>query len=118
MSSDYHLLCLDHEPALVIPGHEYDNPFAAIQVAADPMAWDTGGHGSCDLLVGRYSASLAEIACPRCETHGPRADTWIEVGWLRLLHAAYSRGDDLSGYRLPRCWTRVRVLRLSRELGI
>ena len=71
MSSDFHILCLSHEPALIIPGHEYDNPFAAIQVAADPMSRETGGHGSCDLLVGRYSASLVEVGCPRCENPRP-----------------------------------------------
>lgn len=118
MSSDYYVLCLSHDPALVID-RDYGTPEAALRAASRPDLFE--GHTGCDLLAGRYSAPLIEAACPgtpNCRSHGLAYDTWTEAGWLRLLHAAYTRGDDVSGYRLPTCWTRDRVLRLGSELGI
>lgn len=118
VSSDYYVLCLSHDPALVID-RDYGNPDAALRAAADPAKFD--GHNTCDLLVGRYSAPLIEAACPggpHCTSHGPHADTWTDAGWLRLLHAAYTADSDISAHRLPRCWTKQRVLRLGTELGI
>jgi hypothetical protein len=122
MSSNYRILCLSHDPAITISTDDgdtdYRNPNDALTAAANRH--NLGDHTNCDLLVGRYSAPLIEAACPGSKTcgHNQHADTWTDAGWLRLLHAAYTRGDDVSPYRLPRCWTRDRVLRLGAELGI
>lgn len=125
MSSDYHVLCASHDPALVITfGGEYRSYAEALAAAADPAQDDRlVAHVGCDLLVGRYSTPLIEVACPggeRCKPGWHRFDSGerTSAGWLRLLHAAHVRGDDVTSMRLPACWTRERVLRLAVQLGI
>lgn len=123
MSSDYHVLCLSHDPAIIVTtdGLEFHSPHDALAAAAEPARHERlADHVGCDLLVGRYSAPLIEAACPGGKgcPRSHRSGDWIAAGWLRLLHAAYTRGDDVTGLRLPLCWTRDRVLRLGPELGI
>lgn len=125
MSSNYHVLCVSHDPAIVITeDHEFRSPHDALAAAANPASHERlAGHVGCDLLVGRYSYPLIEVGCPggdRCRPgyHRPDSDMWADAGWLRLLHAAHSRGDDVTGFRLRPCWTRSRVLSLARELHI
>lgn len=123
MSSDYYVLCLSHDPAIRIDP-EFASPNDALAAAAKPAEHQRlAEHVGCDLLVGRYSAPLIEAACPggeRCRPgfHTPTADTWTDVGWLRMLHRIYSVGIDVSPFGIRPCWTRDRVLRLARELQI
>lgn len=123
MSSNYYVLCVSHDPAIVVD-HDYGSPGEALAAAAEPAKHEQlREHLNCDLLVGRYSYPLVKAACPggpRCTPgfHRHDADTWTDAGWLRLLHAAYLHGDDLTGMRIRACWTKQRVLRLGRELGI
>lgn len=136
MSSAYHILCLSHDPAICLDGDQDYTPNALSALAAaagiasqDPHAGrpafveQLARHAHCDLLVGRYSSPLVDVACPGVRPHCPTghrhdSDTWTRAGWLRLLHAAHQRGDDVARLGLPSCWTKQRVLRLGRELGI
>jgi len=121
VSSDYIILCLSHDPAIEVYGDDLPwSPSDALCAAANPDHPDhpeaLTRHAACDLLVGRFSTPLIEVACPgggeRCH-HGWTFGTWIEVGWLLLLHDAYNAGRDLAGYGLPSCWTPQRLARLA-----
>lgn len=121
MSSSYHLICASHNPAITI-GSEWRSPHDALAAAATRNTGDAFiEHPACDLLVARLSGDWVEFACPggdSCPYHRHDIDTWTDRGWLRLLHAAHRRGDDISNHDLPRCWTRDRVLRLGALLHV
>lgn len=128
MSSVYRLLCLNHDPAIMLD-RDYQSGPDAMDAAANPDRIE--GHETCDLLVGRWSGGLAEIGCPpsprerqrhaQCCHRGPQ---WTDVDWLRLLVAALRLvGDDLTvktalePFRSPyRCWTSTRMERLRSVL--
>lgn len=126
MSSTYRILCLSHNPAIVID-RERDSPNGAIAVAADPRSLEAvADHAECDLLVGRYSYPLIELACPPRDISTAwckhRREVWIDIEWIRLLAAALdienpALQDAVEGVVRPyRCWTRQRVLRLRSVL--
>jgi hypothetical protein len=130
MSSVYRLLCMNHDPALALD-HTWTSAEEAIAAALEPAIYDwlVEDHGKCDLLVGRYSASLVEVCCPASREHGGHGrhsdSKWIDRDWLVLLHAARTAPadpalreaiDDLA--RGHSCWTWERVDRLAAELGI
>lgn len=126
MSSTYRILCLSHDPAIAID-REWDSPNDAIAHAADPRSHEVvSDHAGCDLLVGRYSYPLIELACPprdistvRC---GHRREVWIDIEWIRLLAVALDIENPalqkaVEGVVRPyRCWTRQRVQRLRSVL--
>jgi len=135
VSSAYRILCLTHDPATDIAGPDVDDgwtqPEPALAAIADRTHALTAPHAGCDLLLGRYSYPLVEVACPRsvlgftaqgpsCFHSGPK---WVDVAWLRLLwHAAqwpyvsisFTAATEEAG-RL--CWTPARVHRLRYEIG-
>jgi hypothetical protein len=130
MSSVYRLLCMNHDPALALD-HTWTSAEEAIAAALEPAMYDwlVEDHGKCDLLVGRYSASLVEVCCPASRERGGHGrhsgPQWVDRDWLALLHAASAapadpalRGaiEDLA--RTHSCWTWERVNRLASELGI
>lgn len=120
MSSSYVIICASHDPAIEITEHVHVSSEVFVVRAYERRV---PGHERCDLLVGRYSGGLVEIACPGGKPcvrgyHNWTADTWTDVGWLRLLWAAHERGDDVDGYRIPHCWTQQRVMRLGPLLGM
>jgi len=124
MSSTYHVLCLSHDPAIILePEFSLERALAA---AANPAGYiGIAHHADCDLLVGRWSGGLMAIACPIRphpgeETGGHSTPQSVEVAWLRLLSAAHRMelpDADLSVamQRLPGCWSPTRIYRL-REL--
>lgn len=122
MSSNYHVLCLAHDPAIIIDGG-WNKPTEALHAVAhreDDEALQR--HLTCDLVVGRYSYPLIEAACPpgRCPTGGYHADeVWTDVTWLRLLAAAHRSGDAavLTAANGVRCWTAERVHRMRDQIG-
>lgn len=124
MSSTYRILCLSHDPALVLEA-EWHSPVEAATVAADPSLNPTiAAHATCDLLVGRYSYPLIEVGCPEQRPEGDhtqhRDARWIDVAWLRLAWAATGFGDPTihdALERLPGCWSPERLRRLREELG-
>lgn len=121
MSSSYHVLCLSHDPAIVIDG-DWQHPAAAIAAIADrPNSEHLRLHVDCDLLIGRYSYPLIEVGCPPHAAH-PHEALWVEAAWLRVAailcgppEPAADVTDALA--RLPRCWTPTRIQRLRRELA-
>lgn len=130
MSSVYRLLCMNHDPALMIGSSDWVTAEEAIAAALEPAMYDwlVEDHGKCDLLVGRYSASLVEVCCPggalnRGHRHGD--PKWIDRDWLALLHAASAAPadpairaaiEDLA--HSQSCWTWQRADRLAAALGI
>lgn len=129
MSSNYRILCLNHDPAIRID-HDWTNAPEAIAAACDPASHEAvQAHQNCDLLVGRYSYPLIQVCCPpRTHLAGPhptyvhREPQWIDVKWLHILHAAKAappneRLKSAIG-QVEQCWTTVRLGRLRDELGI
>lgn len=130
MSSAYRLLCMNHDPAIVIPGPDWNRPEPAIAAALEPdtHGWLVEDHGKCDLLVGRYSYPLIEVCCPAAMghlAHGTHAvPHWIDRDWLVLLRAAMKAAPDdgltaaISALRrTASCWTFERLERLAPHLG-
>jgi hypothetical protein len=124
VSSNYRVLCLSHDPAIIAKDSDFNRPEQAEAAIRDGV----DGHEHCDLAIGRYSYPLVELGCPatrdqpaklRC-TH---ANTeWTEKGWLLLLAAAYQSEDPavrqaaLDGRHHCLPWERMQRLRV--ELGI
>ncbi|TYB69692.1 hypothetical protein FXF51_05895 [Nonomuraea sp. PA05] len=127
MSSVYRVLCLSHDPAIILSEVEYHRPEAAVS----DIAAGIDGHAECDLLIGRYSYPLIEVGCPpatgpersgrpRCSTHS--TTEWVDVAWLRILLAVHRNGtkemQELVGATQLRHWSYERLRRLRDELGI
>ncbi|MEU5939391.1 hypothetical protein ABZ807_09390 [Micromonospora sp. NPDC047548] len=127
MSSNYHILCMNHDPAIVVDGG-WTQPAVAITEARQHANEQLRHHQNCDLLVGRYSYPLIEVCCPGGEHNGVSHSQpeWVDADWLRLLYAAYrSQGREpepavaRAVQHLARgCWGVGRVHRLRVELGI
>lgn len=107
MSSVYRVICASHFPALVSEG-ELSRPEAVARVA------DREGHPDCDLLIGRWSGALIEIACPGDLSTCHHSIEWVDDGWVRVAaeavdaavpgDSAYARLFVALG-TLPACWS-------------
>lgn len=126
MSSTYRLLCLDHDPAIAVGHAEFTTPGAALAAVDQPTEQLAGDHRDCDLVVGRWSGDLVELACPSHDYH-PRDAKWVDADWLRLLLAAGNTAHSKSSWlhvaldrlhNVRRCWTFDRLLRLRHQLGL
>lgn len=126
MSSTYRVLCISHDPAIIVESIELQSGADGRLVlegllAARPRDERLEQHRHCELLGGRYSSPLVEVCCPPRDTH-PHSGHWIDAEWLRLLAAAYvarshpSIAEALK--KIGRCWSEERVLRLRAELGV
>ena len=129
MSSTYYVLCLSHDPAIIVNDPGSNRPEDAEATIRDRPT----GHEHCDLMIGRYSYPLVELGCPtskdqpealrpgtlRCY-HG--STLWTDKGWLLLLAAAYQSTDPAMRGAVNAVdhgclsWERLRRLRV--ELGI
>lgn len=128
MSSTYYVLCLSHDPAITVNDPGYNRPEEAEAAVRDRPS----GHENCDLVIGRYSAPLVALGCPRSADqpehlrpgtlrcyHG--GTMWTDVDWLLLLAAAYQSTDPAvreaveAGRHSCLPWERLRCLRV--ELG-
>jgi hypothetical protein len=125
VSSTYRILCLNHDPALVLRDAEYnsaDDAVAAISEGVD-------GHPGCDLIAGAYCHPLITVYCPATRERPAnracfhRLTTQTDTVWLRLLAAAHQSTDPavqtLAAARpLPDpCWPWNRLQRLRNELA-
>ncbi|MCW6003884.1 hypothetical protein K1W54_04710 [Micromonospora sp. CPCC 205371] len=126
MSSDYHVLCVNHDPAIVVPD-EWAHAYEAVEAVKDRRRdGPLREHQRCDLLIGRYSAALVEVCCPGGNHTAGRKrmhanEQWVDVDWLRLLYVAHRSADPLLAEAvepLGDCWTPSRVSRLYLALGI
>jgi hypothetical protein len=129
VSSNYSVLCLSHDPAIIVHDPGYNRAEQAEEAIRDGIT----GHEACDLMIGRYSYPLIELGCPaspgRPKHLRPNVVTcyhgstvWTDRDWLWILAAAYQSPDpDMraaveKGHQqqcLP--WDRLRRLRV--ELG-
>jgi hypothetical protein len=116
MSSTYYALCLSHDPALTVDGGEWSHGYDA---AAAALRSGFPGHPGCDLVVGRYSAPLIEVACVG-NCRGRHTDLrWTDVGWLRLLLLAGPEvASNAALNRVTSCWSFDRASRLRVELDM
>lgn len=127
MSSVYRILCMSHDPAIIVSDAEWNGPAEAMERAGNPSQFaGMAEHQNCDLLVGRYSYPLVEVGCPPRENSAAGCmhlhPQWIGVEWLRLLAASLDAEaaplreavEELT--RRCRCWSRQRVERLRSEL--
>jgi len=127
VSSTYRILCLNHDPAIVID-RDWSSPNDAMAAATDPGHAGLDDHLRCDLLVGRWSGGLCEIGCPpsigpeaKCSSHH-RNEHWVDLDWLRLLAAALDSSEPAVTAAVKEltspyhCWRRERVQRLRSVL--
>ncbi|MEC3995054.1 hypothetical protein VSR01_16535 [Actinacidiphila sp. DG2A-62] len=125
VSSTYTLLCLSHDPAVLVSdwGRSADNVIGQLSEGVE-------GHEGCDLVLGRVSGALVEVGCPPTRLQHPdnktchgHADTvWTHVDVLRLLAAAYGTYDDVVSKAATaptfRHWPSPRLHRLRVDLGL
>lgn len=124
MSTVYRILCLSHDPAIILEP-DWNNPEQAIAAATNPDDYiEVAPHSSCDLLVGGFSYPLISVACPPRPHPGQdaaphRQPIWITKDWLHVLAAANQLPHaDLAAAlrRLPGCWSPTRIHRLRNLL--
>lgn len=118
MSSTYRLLCLSHDPALVIA-----EPELGLWTDGEPQLTRPDAHPDCDLMVGRFSYPLIAVGCVHelaklldGETgHELPHPLHREVRWLgsewALVGAAAQRTSLAA--TIDRCWTPTRLRRLA-----
>jgi hypothetical protein len=132
MSSDYDVLCVSHTPAIRIEIDEGGGrPETAIEVVRTSQL---GGHPNCDLLVGRWSGALIEIACPgmngrpgdgqpHFHAGGWHRDAiWADAGLLHVAAVAVELAEndvriEAAVKALPMCWTPDRLRSLAERLA-
>ena len=129
MSSTYKILCLSHDPAIVVVDVGWVEPEFAV-AAANNRATNAvlaDDHATCDLLIGEYSHPLVEVCCPsHLNARGERvhsAPRWVDRNWLILLYRALTAQPDQMLSKateafVGRCWTWERLTRLAPHLGI
>lgn len=132
MSSLYRVLCVSHDPAILIDRAEWATASELEAALADVAGCELlQGHERCDLLGGRYSYPLIEVYCPPARDDVPRqprqpwhphSGHWVDAAFLRLALAAQVEwpAQDLAKepYFVPGCWSSDRVRRLRLELGM
>lgn len=126
MSSTYSVLCLSHDPAIIVHDPGYNRPEQAEQAIRDGIT----GHEDCDLMIGRYSYPLVELGCPPTLGAKPRRlngttcchsrTDWTDRDWLWVLAAAYQSPDlrmraAIEKGHTRQClpWERLRRLRVE-----
>lgn len=125
MSSYYHLLCMAHDPAIVIDVSA-NHPEQALAAIADRTTRDAlREHPHCPLMIGRYSAAMIELCCPGSQHDHPRSDKWEDTALLRVVAVAAMQEPSKAMIqalealgRLASCWAPERLRRLRYELLI
>lgn len=131
MSSTYRAICLSHDPAMPIYGHDdedlkWTSQDAAV-AAVRNLEGDLKHHKDCDLVIGQYSYPLVAIICPP-NSHRPTGVTrtgapcWhnneqeIDADWLRLMVAAIAEPNRMTAAAVEKfsgiCWRPNRVNKL------
>lgn len=119
MSSTYNLICLSHDPALILHT-EWHSGGGGREIAAEQLRDPAAGcdevrlHADCDLVIGRYSYPLVEVGYLPDRRYGHVQ--WVDADWLRLL--AHLAGGDHGEVRLPHWWTLDRARRLRGDLAL
>lgn len=124
MSSTYSPICLSHDPGIVL-APELTYAEANSLNGRDRLE----GHEHCDIVIGRFSYPLIEVACLGRQLPGPSGckghhggPQWIDRDWLRLLLAATTPPSavhpEVLRPLLRGCWPLERLGRLRNELGL
>jgi hypothetical protein len=122
VSSNYRLLCLSHDPAIVIDRDFYLQEIEAVTRDHEALQ----GHEGCDIIAGRFSYPLIEAGCigkvgmpdTGCKGYHNGVE-WIRSEVLRLLHAAApSVSEEILRPFVTRCWPLERLRKLRVQLGI
>lgn len=128
MSSTYRILCLSHDPAILLDeGQEFHSGSGGRERAEAAVLDGIKGHEGCDLAIGRYSYPLVEVGCPNRANHPggfhPHGTQWTDAEWLALLLVSSSANPDpqmkkavARAQRNVGCWTFERLNRLRFEL--
>lgn len=117
MSSNYRVLCLSHDPAILVDSDAEGSSYAVGAEIREEALHTT--HAACDLVVGRYSYPLIEVRCFgsfHCFHSTPR--DWPNIT-LALILSAYRLGgpiSELAQKAARNCWPPTRLYRLSKEL--
>lgn len=124
MNTSYRILCLSHDPAIILEP-EWGDAYEALSAVASPDEHvKLAHHAGCDLLVGAWSPRLEALACPpRAYSGHPPTHAfpeWLPVDLARVLGAAHQiplpdAGLSAALKHLPACWSPTRIHRL-REL--
>ena len=117
MSSTYKLLCLSHDPAMVISDDDICNEFTPNR--NHPALED---HVNCDIMIGAYSYPLVRVGCLGTQMEGISgclghhcSTNWIDIDWIQLLHVLYNSEIPEIEWKNDnnfRCWTKQRVQRI------
>jgi hypothetical protein len=121
VSSIYRPICLSHDPALIL-SRDLTYEEANTLTVRD----DLGDHQQCDLVIGRFSYPLIEVACLGRQLPGPTGCNgyhsgaeWIGSDWLRLLAAAAPTvSQDVLRPVTGKCWPLERLNRLRLDLRL
>lgn len=123
MSSTYRVLCLSHDPAITV-----DEEFRNWDDATEAIEAKRIGHDQCDLVIGRYSYPLVEIACLGGRAEG-RCNSYHttfkreDPQWLLLMRESLAGDATSSAFGVAEsisrrgCWSRQRLDRLRHELA-
>lgn len=116
MSSNYRILCLSHDPAIILDAEFHSGAGGRVR-AKDALLAGVTDHPGCDLVIGRFSYPLVEVGTPfRGEIE------WLDSAWLRLLALAQLTQDGSvmrdAARRAEHRWPQARLRRLRFELGI
>lgn len=106
MSSTYRLICLSHDPCLVL-GTEWQSANDGHNASEGALMSREGSdeietHADCDAVIGRWSGGLIQVG------YMPYTDVrWIDAEWLRALALV---AESVTAW--PRGWSADRVRRL------
>lgn len=118
MSSIYRVICLSHDPAIVLHDREPSSHVEAADFREEMLA---GDHASCDLVVGRYSYPMIEVTCFETSRHVHREPKVWDSSVLALASAARTAGGLLMllGQKVcAPCWSSpTRLVTLRNELS-
>lgn len=123
MSSTYRILCLSHDPAIILEP-EWTTVIGALDAVLRPADHvEIANHASCDLVIGAFSPALAAVCCPPRLHPGDdglhKAENWITADWLHVLAAAHELPHarlNTALKRMPVCWSPTRIHRLRNLL--
>lgn len=128
MSSDYHVLCLSHDPAIKA------TDALSFEAAEQAIREGIDGHEACDLMIGAYSYPLVDLGCPGNSLDHPRPGAhrcpslhtttkWVGVAWIRILAHAQRQPEGTQLHTLAKatalgCFSPERLHRLRDELQL
>jgi hypothetical protein len=116
VSSQYRLICVSHNPAIVQHEPEWHSGSGGRQVVERLLAFDAPpivGHESCKVVAGAFSYPLVDVYLP--PEYERSNGEWIDACWLKALWHLNQVDPDNVPYRLKNYIAVANSLRF--ELG-